>query len=636
MSGIFGFTGKNCGAVQENMQALEVWNRSYGRETGGMMFMECAGIGCHLEHLSQNVPIGHPVWKTAGGKAVVDALLYNREELAELLHIQCLSEMSDEELLLRLIEEKGLSALRMVNGDFAGAMYDEKEREWHLFRDHLGVRPLFYYLDGEQFIFSTDMRGIAAVPGVDLRVNEEQFYLHAMGYVTLSLRDTAFKKIQCVPPASWMTVRKCDGTFSVEEQEYWKLKERKIVLETDEAYRAELRRLIVDSVRRRLDAVTGMAGGELSGGLDSSVIAILIKRLGREAKYYSWSFSPDDLPLVENDERSIILDICRQEGISCHFPNLPKEQKTISTEEILKIMNPPYVNTLQIGQGAKWLSEQGVKAVFTGHGGDEGVSHRCNPYELWYHGEYAAFIRNSYRRRKRRSFPLMRTAVDVFRQMWAGGEHQKPFRSTYHGGACLHPSFIDRMEKSAVKQPLYFAYDPAVYVMQGGSRSRMDNVALQGAENGVRYLLPFLDHRVIDFALSIPRAQYYDGVENRLIYLKAFEDLLPTSLRRFHSKSTLSTQNIQSRSEEYRTRFETRKKKLLPALDRNFWSEYLDLTRLDELVLDADCSEEEYLNADSALDLIQYCLFVQKIGKCSMEWVKEHSDSTAYCTLLEE
>ena len=66
--------------------------------------------------------------------------------------------------------------------------------------------------------------------------------------------------------------------------------------------------------------------------------------------------------------------------------------------------------------------------------------------------------------------------------------------------------------------PLSFSYDPVSYIHQGGSRNRLDNVALYGAYNGVRYLIPYLDYRVIDYAVSIPRYQYLRGRRNRFVF----------------------------------------------------------------------------------------------------------------------
>ena len=81
----------------------------------------------------------------------------------------------------------------------------------------------------------------------------------------------------------------------------------------------------------------------MSGGLDSSVIAILISKLGREGKFYSLSYSPDEIPMLDGrDERKIILDICEQEKISCHFS---KEDLSRTVDDVMDEMAVPYMNT---------------------------------------------------------------------------------------------------------------------------------------------------------------------------------------------------------------------------------------------------------------------------------------------------
>ena len=84
------------------------------------------GLGCHVEHFSEQFPGGAPVLHLDGLDAVVDALLYNREELEAALDLASGSRLSDEELLLMLVRAKGWNALQMVNGDFAGAVFDRK------------------------------------------------------------------------------------------------------------------------------------------------------------------------------------------------------------------------------------------------------------------------------------------------------------------------------------------------------------------------------------------------------------------------------------------------------------------------------------------------------------------------------
>ena len=83
MSGIYGYSlasdGDHLG--QEILGGLEYWNRIYGSEAHGQQQFCCAGLGCHVEHFSDRYPHGTPILQTKGRYAVVDALLYNREEL---------------------------------------------------------------------------------------------------------------------------------------------------------------------------------------------------------------------------------------------------------------------------------------------------------------------------------------------------------------------------------------------------------------------------------------------------------------------------------------------------------------------------------------------------------------------------
>ena len=181
MSGIFGFTYQTDqpNLIEQTLAGLEYWNRIYGREAVDTARMGDSGIGCHVEHFSQDFPYGGPLLRSEHTVAVIDALLFNRDEMLPSLGLQAQAEISDEELLLLLIQRKGFEALADVNGDFAGAIYDIDTGEWTLFRDHLGVRPLYIYQDSGIFAFSTDIRGLAAIPGADMGINEDQFYAGA-------------------------------------------------------------------------------------------------------------------------------------------------------------------------------------------------------------------------------------------------------------------------------------------------------------------------------------------------------------------------------------------------------------------------------------------------------------------------
>lgn len=615
MSGIYGYTAKK--QTLECLRPLSFWNRQYGRYGNDELLLDRAGLGCHQEHFSDKFPGSAPVLRREGKLAVIDAILYNREELLALLGSRE-EAIPDEDLLLNLVEEKGYEALAQVNGDFAGAVYEESQKTWTLFRDHSGVRPLFYYMDKEIFAFSTDLRGLAALPDTDLSINEEKLYLRMMGYNDLTLCDTEYQHIHCIRPASWTVVRPEEDGFHFEEHTYWKWRQKKIRMKSDQDYQQELRRLITDAVARRLEACPGLVGCELSGGLDSSVIAILISRLGREGRFFSWSFSTEDIPMKDRDERRIIQDICQQENIQCSYAKI---KLTGSVVDIFRQLDPPYLNTRIISEGSSLLASQGVRVMFTGHGGDEGVSHRCNQYELWYHREYLDFLRNIYRGTRGKRLRLLRTAKRTLQQIFVVNPYfRKPYHNTYNNASrLLNPQFAQRMEKTAVPLSLPFAYNPAEYILQGGHRVRLDNVAVQGAQSGVRYMIPFVDYRVLDFALSIPRAQFHNGYTNRYIYRAAFHDIIPQSLRDMHYKDTPSQEDYMP-DLDLRKHFQETRRQLLERMDREYWEKYLNLEILESMEIPQDYTRDDYLRASAVLDQAALCALIHHVKINAAVW----------------
>lgn len=621
MSSIYGVYVNTYKEVQQCLQNLKYWNRSYGSNDASCMGGQSWAVGCCMEHLSDYYPADAPVIEYEEYVAVIDAVIYNRCEIAAVLNVGAVRQISDEELLFQYIMEKGFSALNIVNGDFAGAVFNKETCTWTVFRDHMGIRPLFYYRDDEYFLFSTDIRGITSYPDIDVGVNEEKLYLTMMGYNDLSLCETEFKNIYCVPPASWVEVKVTEQGFRWEPHVYWKLGSQKIRYGSDEEYQKKMYELVSDSVQKRLDAVSGTIGGELSGGLDSGVIALLIGRSGRKAVFFSWSRDLSEVPLKEGeDERKIILDICQQEGFSCQFSNTETREKMVTSSEAIEMEWPPYINTTKLMEGASYLKKQGVRAVFTGHGGDEGVSHRCNLYELWSHHEYSAFIRCIYRQTEGRKLRLLRTLKAIIRQLMV--VHPR-FRSSYHvnenSGICLNKDFRERCDKQIDKKNLTFAYDPIEYIMQGGSRDRIDNAAFQGAQAGVRYMFPFLDYRVIDFAVSIPRAQYHNGYINRWIYREAFKDLMPESLKKVRYKDTPSRGGggipSPEKKIEKRNRAVAGIQKFAGKLDREKWAPYLDFDAINNISYSDSFTTEEDWNAAQIINDLTWCVLIQNALK---------------------
>lgn len=623
MSGIFGFSILNEKTVSphEILGGLEYWNRIYGRDAVDQQFFDNAGMGCHIEHFSERFPYGGPVLRHGNQIAVVDALLYNRDELENALGLPENCGLSDEELLLRLVLELGFDKLSMVNGDFCGAVYAPTQKQWTLFRDHLGVRPLYYYLDEQIFVFSTDIRGIASVEGLDLRVNEEKLFARLNFCNHLSLQQTDYANVHCILPAAVTRIIPSNGCYTLEEKPYWKLRSRKIRLENDTAYANRMRSLVEDAVRRRLDAVPGLIGAELSGGLDSSVVDILINRNGRKGCFYSWSADPSVIPLVETgDERKVIADICRQEGIECRY--LYARDGACAWGMHLRVV-PSFVNTVELSSGSRWMHSQGARVIFTGHGGDEGVSHRGSRFELLYNGEIRSYFNLFRNDLKGRPLAFVKavyaSCVEAFSRWRSIG---KPLYPTDFRSGILDQRFNERMIQTFKNEPLYFALKPWRYVMQGGTRGRLDNVAYQGAAAGVRYMVPFVDYRVMDFAVSVPRRLYVSNEGNRILYREAFRDLMPESLAKVNYKEFLSLQNWERKQDPEKAKKLDRDNRafFLEKLDREYWKGILDLDAIAERERPEISNTELMRRFNYETVELDRCILIQNTALMAKNW----------------
>ena len=609
MSGIYGVTRD--GLLSESMRSLGAWNKRYGSQHDGISIGKDSGCGWSRERFLDAYGADMPKIKYGTKYYVIDTLIYNRDELLPLVE-NAKDDISDEMLMIRLIEKFGMKVLEKINGDFAGAIYDNGK--WILFRDHLGIRPLYYYKKGNIFAFSTDMRGLTALPEVDLSVDEKWLYLDFMHYDSLNLDGTEFRNIRCVMPGCWHEFT--DGTET--KHAYWEMCRKKIKLGSREAYAKEMRRLVEDAIRRRMAVMPEPYGAELSGGLDSSVIDILISHLGGKLKLMTWSNPEEEIPLQERDERKVIEDVCRQEGFECTY--LKAEEFKDSIE---KDLLPPFVNTLQLSYTSEKLRQMGARCVFTGQGGDESVSHRVKPISLLLHGEIVPYVKVHWyatEGKKLRTLRLVkRITADVlaYKNKVLKGWAQPDAKNS----TILNSEFVEKMKD--VKPPVfYFGIDEKKETLAGGQRSRLDNVAFQGAEHGVRYLIPFMDYRVYDYALSIPRYLYVHKGVNRYMYREAFKDIMPKSLQDVHYKDVPSVKGKKKTADDNR-RLKEELDKVLSKLDRDLWSKYIDFGKVEKL--EGWAAEDESKNVAFALNLskLMICQRMQDLMKRSYRWAQD-------------
>jgi asparagine synthase (glutamine-hydrolysing) len=180
---------------------------------------------------------------------------------------------SDTEVILHLYEEEGVECLQHLRGMFAFALWDAKRQTLFLARDRLGKKPLFYYHDSKAFLFASEPKAILQDPHV--RAEPEAEALHhylTYGYVPGSY--SAFRGIHKLPPAHYLLVY--DGQVSIHR--YWSVQYLPKRHESEAELGEELLALLEEAVRLRLISDVPL-GAFLSGGIDSSVVVALMRRL---------------------------------------------------------------------------------------------------------------------------------------------------------------------------------------------------------------------------------------------------------------------------------------------------------------------------------------------------------------------
>ncbi len=622
MSGIFGVVSKEC-IDNKDYLGLELWNKGYGDGDVQSYTSDKYLYGICHESVKKSVLKERFILEKNQCRAVIDALIFSKYD----------NGCSDEQFIFDTIYEKGISSLVDVNGDFSGAFWSEKKGELVLFRDHCGVRPLFYYIDDARVIFSSDIRGIISIRDVNADINEEWLYKTLEGYSDITPADTEYKNIKCVPFGGYISFWFTENDIKTTTGYYWKPGEKKIRFKNREQYTVELRKLVEDAVRIRAEVSELPVGAELSGGLDSGVISLILAEMDKRCFYFSWTPGVEDLTYADKDERYVINDICEKAGIDCYHGKLSVNfdridvikksfpLKTDSTSELpffLEYVFPNYINTTPIYETAAFLKEKGVKLVFTGHGGDEGISHRGDPYELFYSHEYYRYLRLMYSRTSRDKHRIIKT-ISLIRKnlLEAEAEFKVPFVYMNSGGDKVVNEKFSMKYKRERMPVVSFSFDPKSYIVNGGSRNRLDVLSFFGACTGVRYMAPFMDYRVVDFALGIPRYLYFNWFWDRYIFREAFKDIMPKSLYKQRDKESYSYNSLPQAApiKEDPEKIIASKVRYLSILDRNKWSKYLDYSFLDEWSRTGEKRDDDI----AILNALMACIQAENVVKRSRE-----------------
>ena len=320
-----------------------------------------------IDLVTGNPPISN---QTATVGAVLNGEIYNFAALREQLMARGhqLTTVGDTEVLVHLAEELPAAELaRSLVGMFAFAIWDTSKETLLLGRDRVGKKPLYYWWDGTDLVFGSEIKTLLCHPAVPRRLSPSAIpdYL-TFGYVPTP--DTFYEGIQSLPPGCVLTLR--PGSEPVVER-YWELQVAGVgdVSRSPDTFAqatTEVRRLLAAAVQRRLVADVPL-GAFLSGGVDSSaVVALMAQSSSRPVQTFCMGFEEPDY-----DERPYARLVAQHLGTE-HHEFLVRPQPVELVEQLVWHYDQPFGDSSAIPMFLlAQQTREHVTVALSGDGGDE-------------------------------------------------------------------------------------------------------------------------------------------------------------------------------------------------------------------------------------------------------------------------
>jgi len=453
----------------------------------------------------------------------------------------------DTETIIHSFEQYGPECLQLYRGMFAFAIWDKNQQRLFCARDRLGIKPLYYYWNEKLFAFASEIKALLVHPEISPQVNEAVLgeYL-AFGY--LSSEQTMFRGIRKLMPGHWLQLDFSTPRPQMTLQQYWDTPAQPVEPGRDDAYWIrQTREQLEETVRMRLMSDVPL-GTFLSGGVDSSAIAALVRRIApgpvktfsvgyNENQYSELSFASQVASSIGTEHHEVRV------GMKAFFNILPQ----LVWHEDEPIVWPSSVALYFV---SKLASEQ-VKVVLTGEGCDELFGgyerYRWNilntvmarAYKAvpnWIRADLRSQIEtsrliNGSMRRKLQHTVLGRQPdieslfLDNFYCAFSSEEQNTIFKRNgrEHVYENYNRYWAARSNDSLLARMLYV--DQKTYMLE--LLMKQDQMSMAAS---IESRVPFLDHKFVEFASRIPDSLKIRKGVQKYVFKKAVEDLLPREI----------------------------------------------------------------------------------------------------------
>lgn len=449
---------------------------------------------------------------------------------------------SDTECIVHLYEDEGTEFVGHLEGMFALALWDARQRRLVLARDRLGEKPLVYREEPGRLLFASELKSLLEVPDVPRRIDPQSLDEY-LTYQYVPHPHTIYQGIAKLPPGHRAVY--CDGRLDV--QPYWQPDFRTEDRRPMADYVAELRELLKSSVAMRLQSDVPL-GAFLSGGMDSSIIVGLMRELtAGPVRTFSIGF-----PVKEYDETHYARLVAR------HFGTVHEEfQVRPDALEILPKLvwhyDEPFADSSAVPTWyVSQMTRRHVTVALTGDGGDElfagypryravWLASQLDRLPMWVRHLLSArwwqrwpssARQRSVRRRLKRFLEAVGESparrylewIAIFNESRRAELYTHEFRASLPNTDPIW-FLASGLARSAGRDPVTaFSLADLLTYLPGDLMTKVDIASMA---HGLECRPPFLDHRVVELAARMPRSWKFHRGQGKRILRAAFGSMLP-------------------------------------------------------------------------------------------------------------
>ncbi len=513
---------------------------------------EWVGLGHRRLSVIDPTPNGHQPMADQSGRyqIVYNGEIYNYQGLRHSLINQgaIFKSDSDTEVLLNLFIQEGEACLQKLNGCFALAIFDLEKNELFLARDRFGINPLLYYIDQDKFVFGSEMRSLLAynIPR-NLDYQSLNLYLE-LNYVPAP--HTMLEGIRKLPPGTFLKV----SAPRIAPQTYYNLPQPENATKPPLSYeqqQKELFGLMEQSVVSRMVADVPL-GTFLSGGIDSSIVTALASRHDPDLNTFSIGYR--DQPYFDETEYArMVADKLGTRHTVFELSTLDLHQ---SLFDVWEHLDEPFADSsaLPVYVLSK-LTRQSVKVALSGDGADElfGGYHKHLALKRSLEGRLSNSLIKSlagvtgYLPKSRNN-----TLTNKFRQLhrlaqglklsdserywyWAGIASRAEALELLNSGIThdMSQAEVERRRQIFLKNlgttPDLndMLYTDLRLVLPNDMLTKVDMMSMA---HGLEVRVPFLDHKLVEFASKLPLSSKIQGKMRKRLLQDTFRSTLPDAL----------------------------------------------------------------------------------------------------------